>query len=172
MKLNIGEFSLINENTYLQVKELKRTNTIEKIFESKEEVGINILVVDDEKLVRDTIKRYIKRISKETKSNFNIYESSNCFEALNLIYERISHNERINILIIDEYMPFMRGSSLICLLKQLSEENSILTMEKISHTAFDTFDKKNMILTKGADHVLNKPVEFDHFKNLLLGLKV
>ncbi len=62
----------------------------------------------------------------------------------------------------------MKGSTLIKLLKQIYHENNFYKVNIISHTAFDSNEKRQFILDNGADHILGKPVNFNGLKNLIL----
>ena len=59
---------------------------------------MNILVVDDEKLIRDVIKEYL------SEEKYNVFEAENGLEALEII-----KNNDINIVILDIMMPIMDG---------------------------------------------------------------
>ena len=59
---------------------------------------MNILVVDDEKLIRDVIKEYLKL------ENYEVYEAENGIEAIN-----IATNKNIDLIIMDIMMPKMDG---------------------------------------------------------------
>ncbi len=59
---------------------------------------MNILVVDDEKLIRDVIKEYLKL------ENYKVYEAENGIEAIN-----IATNKNIDLIIMDIMMPKMDG---------------------------------------------------------------
>lgn len=59
---------------------------------------MNILVVDDEKLIRDVIKEYLKL------ENYEVYEAENGIEAINIVT-----NKNIDLIIMDIMMPKMDG---------------------------------------------------------------
>ncbi len=133
---------------------------------------IKILILDDESLIRSTIKRHIIKINKEENLSKKIltYEAENCFDALHLIYSNFQKKIFFNIVIIDEYMPLMKGSTLIKLIKSLSKESNFYNIFFVSYTAFDTLEKKKYILEQGADHILHKPISYEDFKLFLLTL--
>lgn len=122
-------------------------------------------------MIRQTIIRQLKRLNKifEFKCyEFRIFEATNCFEAINVLYQTLSELPHLDLLITDECMPNMRGSTLIKLLKQLEKESNFYKLSIISHTAFDTADKKKFISDSGADFILSKPVDIDNLKKVLL----
>ncbi len=59
---------------------------------------MNVLVVDDEKLIRDVIKEYL------IQEHYNIYEASNGQEAIEIV-----KNNNIDLVILDIMMPVMDG---------------------------------------------------------------
>ncbi|MEG1648078.1 MAG: response regulator, partial [Bacilli bacterium] len=59
---------------------------------------MKVLVVDDEKLIRDVIKEYLKL------ENFDTFEAENGLEAIELV-----KNEDFDIIIMDIMMPKMDG---------------------------------------------------------------
>jgi response regulator RpfG family c-di-GMP phosphodiesterase len=51
------------------------------------------------------------------------------------------------------------------LFNQLNTESNFYNLKFISYTAFDSDEKKKLILDSGADYILNKPVSFKQFKD-------
>jgi CheY-like chemotaxis protein len=126
-----------------------------------------ILLVDDEKLVRDTIKRYFKRISQQFDYHFEVVEAENALTALNLIHESFLSKNLFDVIISDEYMPFMKGSFFIKIVRHIYNDCSFLSrgINIISHTAFDTPEVKASLRENGADLIWNKPIGYEEFKN-------
>lgn len=71
---------------------------------------MNILIVDDEKLIREVIKEYC------LKENYNVFEASNGVEAIDYV-----KNENINLIIMDIMMPKMDGYSSIKEIKSIKD---------------------------------------------------
>lgn len=71
---------------------------------------MNILIVDDEKLIREVIKEYC------LKENYNVFEASNGVEAIDYV-----KNEDINLIIMDIMMPKMDGYSSIKEIKSIKD---------------------------------------------------
>lgn len=130
---------------------------------------IRVLIVDDETLIRNTLRRHFTKITKKnSKFLFEVTEAANCFQALQILYEKFNDNILFDFIVIDEYMPNMKGSTLIKLLKQISSENNFYKINIISHTAFDSNEKRQFILDSGADYILGKPVLFADLEDLVL----
>lgn len=71
---------------------------------------MNILIVDDEKLIREVIKEYLLLES------FNVYEAENGIEAINIVNE----NE-VDLIIMDIMMPKMDGYTACKEIKKLKD---------------------------------------------------
>lgn len=128
-----------------------------------------ILIIDDEKLVRGTLIRYFKKLNnEELETQFELIEAENAISALNLIFEYNLQNIKFDYIITDEMMPFLRGSSLIKILKEMYFEGNINKITIISHTAYDTKEIKEIIMRNGADFVWNKPIGYEDFKSYFI----
>ena len=85
-----------------------------------------VLIVDDEKMARDRIKRFLTSLA----NNIQIFEAENALEAL----EKIK-NDKPDILLLDIQMPVMTGFDL---LYQIEDRN----FQIIFQTAYDEFAVK------------------------------
>jgi CheY-like chemotaxis protein len=163
--------SSISNATYLHpdiifVEEDVNIEIIYKVPENE----VRVLLIDDEPLIRKTLKKHLENISKTNDTIFYCEEASNCFEAIDIVYKNFINNVKFDIIVIDEYMPFMKGSTFIKLFKQLYQESNFYNVKIISYTAFDSNEKKKLILNSGADQIINKPISFNDFKNVILCL--
>ena len=129
-----------------------------------------ILLIDDEKLVRDTLKRYFKKIGEHSDYQFDVLEAENALIAINLVHESIVNKTFFDVIIVDEYMPFMKGSFFIRVLKQIYSEGNYISrgIQIISHTAFDSPELKASLKESGADFVWNKPIAYQDFKSFFV----
>lgn len=82
-----------------------------------------VLIVDDEKMARDRIKRFLTSLT----NNIQIFEAENAPEALEKI-----RNDKPDILLLDIQMPVMTGFDL---LYQIEDRN----FQIIFQTAYDEF---------------------------------
>lgn len=101
---------------------------------------MKILIVDDEKLIRDVIKEYA------TIENYEIYEAENGIEALKIIDE-----VDIDAIILDIMMPKMDGYTFF---KELKKDHNIPTI--ILSARNDEYDKL-LGFDLGIDDYLTKP---------------
>lgn len=143
----------------------QKNNTISDIEQHSKTK--KILIVDDEKLVRGTLKRYFKRLTQQNEHQYEVIEAENALEALNFIHESFISKNLFDVIISDEYMPFMKGSYFIKIIRHIYNDSSFLSkrINIISHTAFDTPEIKAILRENGADCIWNKPIAYEEFKN-------
>lgn len=101
---------------------------------------MNILIVDDEELIRDVIKEY------STNEGYNVYEASDGFEALDIIKK-----EKIDVIVLDIMMPKLDGFSAY---KEIKNIKNIPTIILSART--EEYDKL-LGFELGADDYLTKP---------------
>ena len=103
--------------------------------------NINILVVDDEAVIREVLEKILK------KGGFNVAIVNSAKMALNHL-----KSHRINLLISDIKMPEMSGLELLKMVKLRHPEIAIIIM-----TAYgDSYSVKDALLM-GADEYITKP---------------
>lgn len=132
-----------------------------------------ILIVDDEEIIRNSLKRFFKKINSETKNKicYKIYEASNGLEAICVVYNLYINNHLIDFVITDEMMPIIKGSSMISFFKKLANENNFYDLTFISYTSYSGSNLLEKIERAGAEYVMNKPIEYNQLKNLLIKLE-
>jgi CheY-like chemotaxis protein len=124
-----------------------------------------VLLCDDEMLIRKTLQRFFTQIEKDDhKFSFEIEHAENGFECLNQIYSNHLEGKYFDLLIIDETMPFFKGSQITNLLKSMMRDNHFKNITIVSFTSYDAPDKIEYIYSHGADFVISKPMKFDDFK--------
>lgn len=101
---------------------------------------MNILIVDDEELIRDVIKEY------STNEGYNVYEASDGFEALDIIKK-----EKIDVIVLDIMMPKLDGFSAY---KEIKNIKNIPTIILSART--EEYDKL-LGFELGVDDYLTKP---------------
>jgi YesN/AraC family two-component response regulator len=120
----------------------------------------SILIVDDEKCIRDSLSRYLSL-------EYNIYQASNGKEALKLFRK----NHDITVVLTDIKMPEMDGVNLLEKIKTDSSDTIVILI-----SAFFSSDTIKYILKKQANYYLSKPLDLTHLdtilKNALKGQKI
>ena len=101
---------------------------------------MNILIVDDEKLLRDVVKEYCLN------DNYNVYEAENGLEALQVL-----EKENIDLIVLDIMMSKMDGYTFF---KQMKEKENIPTI--VLSARGEEYDKL-LGFDLGIDDYLTKP---------------
>ena len=110
---------------------------------------MRVLVVDDEKLIRDVIKEYLLL------ENIEVEEASNGEEALNKVKQ-----EDFDIIIMDIMMPNMNGETCIEELKKIEGFNTPV----IALTADALNGAKEKYISEGFIDYIAKPFSKDQIK--------
>lgn len=101
---------------------------------------MNVLVVDDEKLIRDVVKEYLEVY------NYQVYEANDGFEAI----EEVKNNE-IDLIIMDIMMPKMDGYMAVKEIKKIRNIPVIMLSARA-----DEYDKL-LGFELGIDDYVTKP---------------
>jgi CheY-like chemotaxis protein len=64
-------------------------------------------------------------------------------------------------------MPLIKGRMVIELLKNCMRDQSIENIFIMSYTSYDSSDKKEFILSKGADMIVTKPINYKDFAEII-----
>lgn len=102
---------------------------------------MNILVVDDEELIRNVVKEYSNSLG------YNVYEAENGMDAI-----EICKNHEIDIVILDIMMPKMDGYTACSKIKEIKEDLPIIMLSARK----EEFDKLAGF-ELGVDDYMTKP---------------
>ncbi len=147
------------------IDEMNEKNIVDYIIKNREEdidyvvkilimmrrnVSTKALVVEDSKIYRRTIVRYMKNLL------FQVYEAKDGDEALALLQERSD----IKILVTDYYMPNMDGLELTTTLRRKRKKDSLVI---IACTGKDSVFLSAKFLKLGANDYIVKPFTKEEF---------
>jgi len=104
-----------------------------------------ILVVDDEKIIRESLSYILK------KEGYEVEEAENGRVAYNILRER-----SFDLVITDLEMPEMKGIELLEQIRKLNVQTSTVVI-----TAYGSLETAISALRNGASDYILKPVEFD-----------
>ncbi len=116
---------------------------------------MNILVVDDEKIQRESLVGFLKKI------NHTVYEANSAQAALTIL---IDHP--VEIIISDYKMPYMSGYDL---LREVKERNPNIVVILI--TAFGSIERAVESMRMGAWDFLTKPLDLDKIENIIKAIE-
>lgn len=111
----------------------------------------NILIVDDEAMIRRALDKFLSDLGYKT------WTAENGREGLEII-----QREQIDLAMVDLMMPEMNGVELIRNIKQVSPNTVCIIM-----TAFGTITSAVEGMKAGAYHYLTKPFELDDIESLV-----
>ncbi len=113
--------------------------------------NIKILVVDDEKIVRDSLYNWF------TQEGYSVKTASDAYEALKILQEEAFH-----IALVDIKMPKMDGLTLLKKIKEIDENLVIIII-----TAYPSVDSAVDALKHGAFDYLVKPIDPDQLDHII-----
>jgi CheY-like chemotaxis protein len=129
--------------------------------------NLRVLLVDDEMLIRKCLTRYFNKYGNEKNMVIDICEAENGFECIEQLYKYSQENKNFDLIIIDETMPIVRGTIVIEMIKNIIFDDKLDNITIISYTSYDSEEKKEYILSKGADFIITKPIKYDEFVNVI-----
>jgi len=137
-----GHYKIMKKDLFLLMKKHKIPISGEIEVTHKQ-----ILIVDDDKHVRDSIAKYLRLNGQ----NFTVSTSSDGLETASLISRLVP-----DIIILDLMMPRMDGF-LVC--KMIKANPLIKDIYIMVLTGFATEENKQKALAAGADDIFEKPIE-------------
>jgi len=158
-----------NENKNISARlagdKYKLTNNL--ISNSKEQSQIiadkiRILVVDDEKLIRQTNSNLIRKYFRNKNVNFEIYECEDGFDCLNFIYQAKLVGINFNYIITDQTMNYITGTLLSDIIEILIDNKIIKPIKMFLVTSYSAslFDKQKNLFKK----IFSKPIRMEHLE--------
>lgn len=152
-KLDINPFM----NKYIDKN--KDNKSIESIQTSIKKC-INIIVADDEPIIRKSTIRVLLQISQANSIPIQIYEANDGFEILYFITAGEPMYQKYDLILCDENMVYCNG------IKCQKELNYLISQQKISHIPFYILSANYSYTSIGAFHI-SKPLSNDIAEQLL-----
>jgi DNA-binding response OmpR family regulator len=128
-------------NIGFAIYEIVKSQRKERFFRRRFIMCLSVLVIDDDKTVREAISEYLAVYDVKC---FQAYDSIDAIEML--------HAENIDIAIIDVRMPKMNGLLLLKAIKQVRPQFPVILM-----TGFNLTKKEISQLPYKADAYITKP---------------
>ena len=129
----------------------------------------NIVVVDDNKFIRESSVNLIKNVLKTLKINdVDIIEGSDGIDLLNMV--RSDKSYKIKSIFIDENMEYLNGSDAIKIVRKMEDNKKVRVYNLVSITAFEDNESKNRILSSGANSIISKPCTKSDITKILSNL--
>lgn len=133
---NSEDISVIHKNLPILISEKVNcfgVNGYLSVFNDK----LKIMVVDDNKYIRQSVKNVISTIMKNNKKDFEIVEGNDGVDIIEKLVKDQQRNSLIRCIVTDENMEYLNGSEAIKLLRDLERNNKFKNTPIISLTAFE-----------------------------------
>ena len=140
-----------------KLNEIAEGNKYKLIIENEVKTVIRIMICEDDSGIRNIIKRQFTNVSEKKKLAIELEESINGIECLYKIYKDFVTGNNYDAVLIDETMPFMKGSICINILKNMYSDGYLNKIKIISITALDDQESIKYIKSQGCDEFLPKP---------------
>ena len=126
-----------------------------------------ILVIDDNQIIRKSVKFLLQEIFKANGKSFRILEGSDGVDTLKMVIDDQKLKNSIKCIFSDEKMEYFDGSKSISIIRELENLNKIKRVNFVSITSYDDNMNKNIIKNCGADYVVQKPCSRSSLINIL-----
>jgi signal transduction histidine kinase/CheY-like chemotaxis protein len=142
--------------------------TIPQCFQDQSK--LNILIVDDEKLIRSSHVSIVKKYFQNLNRAINILECTDGIECLYYIFKGNQQGVKFHYILTDETMQFMRGSMLVENIKSLITDNVLYNIQIYMITSYEisTISNQYSIL---ADKIFTKPLSSFHVDQIFSEIK-
>ncbi len=123
---------------------------------------IRILVVDDEKLIRQSNSNMIKKFFKNKSFKYEVFECEDGFDCINYIYQALLSGINFDYIITDQTMNFISGTILSDIIGLLVENKIINEIKMFLLTSYsaNNFNRKEDRFTK----IFSKPLILEHLE--------
>lgn len=128
---------------------------------------INIIVVDDEQLTRQSTTRLLKKLSKSLGIPINIVEAEDGAECIYITYKCFKKGIKISCIFSDETMNFMKGSNAAEYLYNTFNSKNLNRIPFYLVTAYEDKSTLNKLNSDNVDHVFSKPLRKENVENIL-----
>lgn len=131
-----------------------------------------LLVVDDNSILRKSLKTQLEKILKELDMSISIIEGTDGVDIISSIVKSESTTNRIKIVFSDESMTFMNGSSAVKILRDMESNSKIPELPiMICITSYEDEWYQTELKNSGFDHVIKKNPGKKELTHLLMEIK-
>jgi signal transduction histidine kinase len=133
------------------------------------EIGYNILIVDDEEIIRQSLSNMLTKLARELNININIVQAQDGIECLYLVYNSIKLGIKVVLILSDQTLQHMNGV-------ECSKEVYKLTSKVNQNIPFylvTAYEDKTLL--SGLDcitGIISKPLNVAQAKLILTNLKL
>jgi signal transduction histidine kinase len=125
-----------------------------------------IVIVDDNKLVRDSTVSTIKTVLSE--KEMTKYEFIVCYDGIDLLaLIKDDYQGMIKLIFVDENMNYLNGSDTIKIIRRLEKDKKINSYRIVSISAISDEETTSNFLNLGFDYILPKPCKKNDLRKVL-----
>jgi signal transduction histidine kinase len=121
-----------------------------------------VLIVEDEVILRKAHSLLVFNFFNSLKKTVKIIECEDGADGLYQIYTHNKNGKKIDLILSDESMNFLRGSTLYGMLKNLEKENVLKAQKFFLVTSYENFLNENI----DKNLVVNKPLTITKLNNI------
>jgi signal transduction histidine kinase/CheY-like chemotaxis protein len=162
--------SLITRENFSNFPKLNKEIN-KNIFSELKTKKINVVICDDEATILYSTSYIIRKIARKKNIYVNVITCSNGIECINKIYEEYLHRNFINMVFIDENMPFIRGTKLAKIIKTMSREKQINDISIYLVSACGHEEYTQNIKSTYIDGFFNKPITISSLESVFEEMK-
>ena len=144
----------INKHLFNDISKYKGSNVL------------NIIVVDDEAVIRHAQTNIINKFTKSSfnlnKLKINVLECQDGLDCLNTLYKCNSKRIQIHGILTDESMNFINGTHLIKIIKQIVSESKLTEMKLFLSSSDSTNNNLNLF-----NGIYIKPINESNAKSMI-----
>jgi signal transduction histidine kinase/CheY-like chemotaxis protein len=129
------------------------------------EAKYNVIVVDDETMIRQATMRLLSKAFKEKNLSINIIEASDGIDCLNIYYNFIKDGKTVSCILCDETMVYMNGSNTAQLIDNISKNKNIL---HVPFYILSAYENLSLSSAKSAiDNIFTKPLRKQYIDEII-----
>lgn len=117
-----------------------------------------------------SISNLFKRYFNENNLNWGILVGKDGIDCLKHVIDDNDNDRKIKLIITDENMNYMQGSSATSILRKLEQIQKIKPLFIVSLTAFMDKENHDYILSNGANIVCVKPLSYKKLQEILINV--
>jgi DNA-binding LytR/AlgR family response regulator len=124
-------------------------------------ISFNVIICDDERLIRQAHSRTVNTVCKSLGIKVNIIESEDGIETLYLFYKSIIQGDQISLIFSDENMNFINGTQSSVLIRDICIKKRINLVPFYLVSSFDEnyiFNKNNSNNNENITNIIKKPL--------------
>ncbi len=129
---------------------------------SHNQIQFLVLIVDDEKLIRDSTVRLLDKVAQNLKISLTIIQAEDGVECLYLVYKLLNKAKKIDLILSDECMSFINGSESFSRLNEFSDNNGLINCPFYIVSAFQKdYVIKQIHKNLNSLNYVVKPLKYD-----------